>query len=97
MGKFEKLTAIASLVVCADAHAQVGGDMNRFNTLAASGITWVQGLALLGCVLGFIRVGYMFSQGDDRAGPALKNTAIGTAIVAGATIIMQFIKAGLGA
>ncbi|MFC1609851.1 TrbC/VirB2 family protein [Myxococcota bacterium] len=83
-----------TLVWASTAWAQVG-DMSRFSTLAQTAITWLQGLALVGCVLGFIRVGYMYNQGDDRAPTSLKNTAIGTAIVAGAAVIMQFIKGGI--
>ena len=80
----------------ANALAQVG-DMARFNSLANTSISWLQGIALLGAVAGFVRVGYMYTQGDDRASQSLKNTGIGAAIIAGATILMQFVKTQLGA
>ena len=83
---------MALLLWASDAHAQMAGDLSRFNDLANSVITVVQGLALLGGVIGFVRVGVMYYQGDDRAPASLKNAGIGTAMVAGATIIMEFIK-----
>lgn len=77
--------------------AQAIGTMTRFNTLANTSISWIQGLALLGAVLGFVRVGYMYTQGDQHASESLKNTGIGAAIIAGATILMQFVKTQLAA
>ena len=79
-------------IYASDALAQSIGNMTRFESLASTAIRIVQGLALVGCVAGFIRVGLMYSQGDDRAPASLKNTGIGTAVVAGAAIIMEFVR-----
>ena len=95
MSKIRQLGVALAFAAPSIALAQVG-DLQSFNTTATNLITWVQGLAMLGGVVGFIRVGYMYTQGDDRAAQALKNTGIGTAIIAGATILMQFIKNSIG-
>ncbi|MFH1810560.1 MAG: hypothetical protein ABIJ09_17595 [Pseudomonadota bacterium] len=70
----------------------VGGDMGRFGDLINTGITWLQGLALAGCAIGFIRSGVMYNSGDPQARDAAKGAAMGAAVVAGAVIIVQFVK-----
>jgi NADH:ubiquinone oxidoreductase subunit 6 (subunit J) len=92
---YTSLPGALSLLVARVAFAQSYGGLSQFTSLASSVLTFVQAIALLGAVLGFIRAGAMYYQGDDRASSALKNAAIGTAVIAGATIIMQFIKSGL--
>jgi len=72
--------------------AQISGAPAGFENFVKTTISVVQGLALVGCTLAFIRVGMKFNDGDPDAMRALKNTAIGTAIVAGAAALLQFVK-----
>lgn len=55
-------------------------------------LTWAQGIALLLCVLGFMKAGMMLNDGDQSAPKALKWAALGTAVVALAVVIVEVIK-----
>lgn len=95
MSKMRQLYVSLALAAPRIAYAQVG-DLQTFNSTATQAISWLQGIAMLGVVVGFIRVGWMYSQGDDRAPQAFRNTGIGGAVIAGATVLMQFIKNSIG-
>lgn len=86
---------IYTMALGSTALAQNIGKLKKFDDTLHSVLTWAQGIGLALVVLGFVRVGVMYSQGDDRAPVHLKNTAIGGAIIAGAAIIVQFIKSNL--
>ena len=91
-----RIPALATLLVTRAAFAQsYSGGLGAFTSLASSLLTFVQALGLLGAVGAFIRVGWLFYEGDERATKGLKNAAVGTAVVAGGVIIVQFIKNAL--
>ncbi len=86
---------IGTFFVADKALAQVGdipAGPSGFSTFVGDAIILVQAVALVGCTLSFVRVGMKFNEGDPNAMQSLRNTAIGTGIVAGAAAILQWVK-----
>lgn len=74
--------------------AGVGG-MDRFTGLVDTTCKWLQGLGLAMAMGGFVLAGMRFLSGEHDAKEKVKSALIGSSIIAGASIIIGFIKGAL--
>jgi hypothetical protein len=97
MSRFKEIVVLAALIVlpsvvyAAEGTAGIAG-MTKFNTLVSTTVTWITGLALLLGIGGFVRAGIKWMAADQDAWEKTKGAFIGSAIVAGGSVIVGFIK-----
>ena len=86
---FQVFVVFVSIVLVAgDAHAQ----LDQFDNLATTIVKILQGIGIAISAIGFIVAGVKFNSGDPSAKDQAKNAVIGSALIAGAVILAQFVK-----
>ena len=91
MNRFNQLALVAAVIVLATpAHA--AGELGQFNALASGIVTFLQGIGLTISAIGFIIAGIKYNSGDQSAKDQAKNAIIGSAMIAGAVVLAQFVK-----
>ncbi len=82
---------VALVVLATPAHA--AGDVPaQFADLANSIVKFLQGIGITISAIGFIVAGIKYNSGDQSAKDQAKNAVIGSALIAGAVVLAQFVK-----
>lgn len=90
------LTLTAStttFLVASPAAAQQG--LEKFTNLASTAATFIQAICLIACVAFIAMAGVAMAKGDPSANEKVSMGVKGTAVAAGALIIVEFIKQAL--
>ena len=72
------------------------GNMGKFTDLVKVTCTWLQGIGLAVAMGGFVLAGMRFISGEHDAKDKVKSALIGSAIIAGASVIVSFIGDSFG-
>ena len=68
------------------------GGMNKFSELVKTAVDWLQGIGLAVAIGGVVLAGMRFISGEPDAKERVKSALIGSGIIAGASVIVGFIK-----
>lgn len=73
-------------------HAAGVGGMSKFTDLMKTTMDWLQGVGLVVATGGFVLAGLRYVTGDQDAKQWAKSAFIGCALIAGAAVLVGFIK-----
>lgn len=87
------LPILVTLIVVAASPAYAQGQVpTAFGDLATSIVKFLQGIGITISAIGFIVAGIKYNSGDPSAKEQAKNAVIGSALIAGAVVLAQFVK-----
>jgi hypothetical protein len=89
--KHLELVAVVA-VVSLFAESASAQELTQFNNLATRIVQILQGIGVVVSAIGFITAGIKYNSGDPGAKEQAKNAVIGSALVAGAVVLAQFVK-----
>jgi hypothetical protein len=89
------IVVILGLLTATYSHAGIGS-MSSFTDLVQQGVTWLQAIGLIVACGGLILAGMRYVSGEHDAKDRIKSALIGASVIAGASLIMEFIKTTLG-
>ena len=85
------VVVVALIALATPAHA--AGDVPaQFADLANSIVKFLQGIGITISAIGFIVAGIKYNSGDQSAKDQAKNAVVGSALIAGAVVLAQFVK-----
>ena len=83
---------VVALVVLASPAYAAGDVPAQFSDLATSIVKFLQGIGITISAIGFIVAGIKYNSGDQSAKEQAKNAVYGSALIAGAVVLAQFVK-----
>ena len=94
MRRFESyVPMLAAIVLVAASPAYAQGQLpSGFSDLATTIVKFLQGIGVTISAIGFIVAGVKYNSGDPSAKEQAKNAVIGSALIAGAVVLAQFVK-----
>lgn len=86
------IVLVVALVALSTPAYAAGAIPAQFNELADTIVKFLQGIGITISAIGFIVAGIKYNSGDQSAKDQAKNAIIGSALIAGAVVLAQFVK-----
>lgn len=89
-----RIFVVVLMIVFISVSAFAGGlgGMSKFSDLVKTAVDWLQGIGLAVAIGGVVLAGMRFISGEPDAKERVKSALIGSGIIAGASVIVGFIK-----